>query len=254
MPTATDSRRRRLLTGLAPALAAVWLGARATRAGALDAALRLSVTGSLTRIDQVSRALRAGEARPTDWQDAVEAAAAAIDLDELFRAIDFERLRATAGYAEVGVATAPARLPDVFGDGRRPAYYAKVFAVGKGRAVIPHGHAGMVSGHLVLDGGFRLRQYDRVGDEPGRMLIRPTVDRVETAGGCSTISDDRDNVHWLVAESDAHTLDFLVTGVAPETPGGYAVQNIDPAGAEDRGDGVLAAPHLDVETALAKYG
>ena len=34
------------------------------------------------------------------------------------------------------------------------------------------------------------------------MIIRPTIDESFTVGGCSTVSDQKDNVHWFKATSE----------------------------------------------------
>src|SRR5438874_1237195 len=77
----------------------------------------------------------------------------------------------------------------------------QIFAMARGRSVVPHGHDNMATGFLVLKGTLRGRHYDRVEDHKDHYLIRPTIDRSFKPGEYSTVSDHKDNVHWFTAES-----------------------------------------------------
>ena len=83
---------------------------------------------------------------------------------------------------------------------QKPVFGRQVFAMKKGRSVVPHGHDNMATGFLVLKGNFRGRHYDRVEDHSDHYVIRPTIDRVFKPGEFSTISDHKDNIHWFTAE------------------------------------------------------
>jgi hypothetical protein len=120
------------------------------------------------------------------------------------------------------------------------------------RAIIPHGHKNMVSCHYVLKGEFRLRQYDKVGETDTHMIIVPTIDEVARAGSHSSISDERNNVHWLRATTDtAFTFDVLVVDLKGKPTG---INNIDPDGAEKLSGHQLRVRKLPVGEALRKYG
>jgi hypothetical protein len=225
------------------------LGLGASKARAAEGAAGKALNDWVTHIDRLSAALKAGEASLTDWQDGVADILTKMPLNDIAAAIDFERLAATAEPAEKGVATARVRLPRI--DPAARVVGAKLFIVGKGRAVIPHGHTGMASGHLVMKGAFHLRQYDRVAMEDGHWRLRQTVDRREAAGAISTISDDRDNVHWLIAEELSYTLDFIMAPARADED--WEIQNLDIEAATQDG-GFLLAPTMDVGAALAKYG
>jgi hypothetical protein len=68
------------------------------------------------------------------------------------------------------------------------------------------------------------------------------VDTVIKPGNVSSISDEKNNVHWFKARSDiAFTFDMIIL-------------NIDPYEAEEIRPDVWRAPKLDVDTALKKYG
>ena len=247
-PTA-KANRRDFNAQLAASLALLALGLGARQARAAEGAAGTALIDWVARIDQLSAALKAGEASLTDWQDGVADILTKMPLEDIAAAIDLERLAATAAPAEQGVATARVTLPRI--DPAARVVGAKLFVVGKGRAVIPHGHTGMASGHLVMKGAFYLRQYDRLAMEDDHWLLRQTIDRREAAGAISTISDDRDNVHWLIAEELSYTLDFIMAPARSDDD--WDIQNLDLDAATREGD-ILRAPKLDVESALAKYG
>ena len=122
----------------------------------------------------------------------------------------------------------------------------------QGRANPPHAHDNMVSMHFVLRGRFRVRHYDRVRDEPAALVLRPTIDRIIGPGEATTISGERDNVHWHVAETDGVLLDVLCAGLA-ERP--TETHLVDPVRAEPLSDGLLRAPILPtVSEALERFG
>jgi len=76
-----------------------------------------------------------------EWRAGIHALFDRVDLQDIFEAIDFERLARATRFADVGVATASIR----FGDRRRRTlrFHPKLFAVDQGRSIIPHGHANM---------------------------------------------------------------------------------------------------------------
>ena len=242
------SRRALIASGIESALtlAVVW---RSLCAGAIARPLKAEARGWVKAIELLSRDLREGAIAPSDWQDGLAEIVGGVRLEEVLAAVDFEAVASRTEFADLGVATSNLVLPDAAGAPRT--VFTKLFAVAKGRAIIPHGHVGMASGHLVAKGRFRLRQYEALEKNDDAWLIRQTVDRVEPAGGVSTISDDTDNVHWLIAEEDSYTVDFIM---APALRGDrWDVQNLDIEAATIDG-GLIRTPRIDVETALAKYG
>ncbi len=79
----------------------------------------------------------------------------------------------------------------------------KIAHVKKGRSIPPHGHSNMVSAFLCVSGEFEVKLFDRLDDFGETMVIRNTVDEKSAGpGSWSSISDYRNNVHWLMAKSD----------------------------------------------------
>lgn len=189
---------------------------------------------------------------PAIWQDRVEALFQKIELKELLQFVDFERLVKGMSFPDLGVTTKPVVFPRLEGLPARTVFTKKIFGMKKGRAIIPHGHSNMASAHLVLRGDFHMRHYEKVGEQDAHLLLRPTIDRIASTGSCSSISDERDNVHWFIANSEtAFTFDVIMLDLKGKP---YDIQNVDIEAGEKQPDGTIRAKILDVETALKKYG
>ena len=139
----------------------------------------------------------------------------------LLELIDFDRLTTNLNYAERGERSLRFSFPKVEGVPTELSFGKQIFALKKGRSVVPHGHNNMATAFLILKGDLRGRHWNRVKDEPGYMLIKPTIDRKFVPGECSTVSDYKDNVHWFQALSEPafifnlHVLDVKPAGTLP---------------------------------------
>lgn len=68
----------------------------------------------------------------------------------------------------------------------------------------------------------------------------------------SSISDDRDNVHWFVAETGpSYAFDVIMLDLAGKQ---YDIHNLDMDNAVELPGGELEVPVIGVEEALSKYG
>ncbi len=221
---------RRTVLQLAPAAMLYALGVRR----AVAAPLRAEVLEDLRQMNDLAVQLRRGAITPRDWQDQMAVLAAQVDTSELSRSLDIERLAATlelprdrALVRELGFAPLDQALSDA-------KVHIRLFMLGHGRAIIPHGHDDMVSMHWLLHGALRARHYDRIERSPEHMLIRPTIDRVLRPGMATTVSDDRDNVHWFVAvEGPTFSLGVVVPRLTGEGPSGRVY--LDPKAATEAG-------------------
>lgn len=204
------------------------------------------------RLQEYCHDLNTNRITPALWQEQVESLFRAIDLPDLLRFIEFERLQKGFQYPELGVATRKVVFPRLDGLPERTLFVKKIFGMKKDRAIIPHGHSNMASAHLVLKGSFQMRHYEKTGMSDTHLVVRPTIDQEAGIGACSSISDERDNIHWFVANTEtAFTFDVIMLNLG-EKP--YDIQNIDIRDGEVLPDGQIRAPILDVETALNKYG
>ena len=219
--------------------------------GSSRAARRTPSTRSwLDRQEELALGLAAGTIDSESWRRAVEV---------LGREADVERLVAEALPSSPARAlpTDPARrilrYRDTDGRLRQQRYAVVLFQFDRTSVITPHGHRGMQSAHLVVHGSLRARTYDRVGELPGALVLRPAGDRRLYAGEVSSIGPARENVHWFVPLGErAATFDVLVTGLEPGGPD-YQVQPVDPLGGTDLGDGTLRAPLLRFEESARRY-
>ena len=131
----------------------------------------------------------------------------------------------------------------------------QIFAMRKGRSVVPHGHDNMATGFLVLKGKFRGRHYDRLEDHTDHYIIRPTIDREFRPGEFSTISDHKDNVHWFtnLAKEPGFVFNIHVVDTNPENPKKPGRVYVDPQGEKIAG-GLIKAPKISYGKVNQLYG
>ncbi len=206
----------------------------------------------VNKIDELSGALRGQAVSVSEWRSGIDELLSQVSPEELMGAIEFDRLARQAGFADLGVSTAYVRFDA--NRTRKLNFIAKLFTVDKGRSIIPHGHANMVSAHLPLKGQFRLRQYDQISRDETSLVIRPGTDRIIRAGDLSSIDHEQDNVHWFIAEEPSYTLDLIMVGLDETAANPYEIFNLDIDAAEPIDGETLRVPRIGVEEALQKYG
>jgi hypothetical protein len=198
--------------------------------------------------------LRGSAIPATAWQSEVTALLETVPLEDLLRLIDFDRMLKTVPLPDDRATTRDPVFPPLEGLPDRADSIRRVFLMGEDRAIVPHGHRNMVSGHLVIHGKLWVRHFERLRDEPAHLILRPTIDRDARPGSATTVSDFKDNVHWLVATSKvAATFDVIVPGLDPARPTEF-MDYVDPRRAESFGDGTLRAPRLDQDEVFRRYG
>lgn len=211
---------------------------------------RPSTRSWLDRQEELAQGLATGTLDSDAWRREVEA---------LGREADVERLVAEAlpSPSARALPTHPARRilryrgPD--GRPRQQRYAVVLFRFDRGDVITPHGHRGMQSAHLVVAGSLRARTYDRLGETPGALVLRPAGDRRLDPGDVSSIGPARENVHWFVPLRErAATFDVLVAGLEAGGPD-YQVQPVDPLAGTDLGDGTMRAPLLGFEESARRY-
>ncbi|MGE3317301.1 MAG: hypothetical protein AB7O26_19465, partial [Planctomycetaceae bacterium] len=85
-----------------------------------------------------------------EWQKKIEELFAKVDLPELLRFIDFEKLTKDVKYPDLGARSLSPRFPEVEGLPTKLVFGKQIFALKKGRSVIPHGHNNMATAFLIL--------------------------------------------------------------------------------------------------------
>jgi len=186
------------------------------------------------------------------WQKQIEELYGKVELQDILKFIDFDNLIKGFVYPDLGVSTKPVKFPKLNGLPERTVFVKKIFGMKKNRAIIPHGHGNMASAHLILNGEMHLRQYEKIQRDGQNLIIKPSTDRIAKVGESSSISDEKDNVHWFVANTEtAFTFDVIMLDLNNKS---YDIHNLDIYVSEDLKNGMLKVPILDVQTALKKYG
>ncbi|MBC8114573.1 MAG: hypothetical protein H7062_09360 [Candidatus Saccharimonas sp.] len=205
----------------------------------------------LAELNSMSLDLKGQKLDPLQWQKQVEQLFAKVDLPELLRFIDFDKLTEGTKLMERGETSLKAKLPQVEGLPTNLVFGHQVFALNKDRSVVPHGHDNMATAFLVMKGDFRGRHYDRLEDDPKHMIVKPTIDKTFGPGTFSTLSDVKDNVHWFQAKCDgAFIFNIHVMNVVPGRTGRIY---IDPDG-EKLSGGRIRARKIDHAEANRLYG
>lgn len=204
------------------------------------------------RLNEFCSDLKKGTISPGEWQEQIDILYNTIELPELLKFIDFENLRRGFQYPDLGVNTKNVKFPKLDGLPENTLFVKKIFGMKKDRAIIPHGHSNMSSAHLVINGEMHLKQYEKIRQEDNNLIIKPTIDKLVSLGVSSSISDEKNNVHWFRAKTEtAFTFDVIMLDLKGKQ---YDIHNLDIFQKVDLSDGTLRVPILDVEAALKKYG
>jgi hypothetical protein len=220
----------------------------------LAAPVKPIVARWLNELADLCREVKTQKIKDVEFQKQLEALYQRVDLAELVQFIDVDGLARRVKLPERGAHSAGLDLSKVEGLAGKIVFGKQIFCLSKGRSIVPHGHNNMCTGFLVLRGTFHGRHYERLADEKDHILIRPTIDDHFKPGGCSTISDTKDNVHWFKAESDTgfifniHVLNYNPTNKKP-TGRVY----LDPEG-EKTSEGLIRALRLTSRACHRKYG
>lgn len=208
----------------------------------------------LAEMNTLSQDLRGAPLKATEWQDKVEELHSQVNLEEMLKFLDFEKLTKDLKFRERGERSLKVKLPEVEGLPTDLVFGHQIFALQKDRAVAPHGHYNLASSFLILDGEFHGRHFDRLDDDRKSMIIKPTIDRQFGPGEYSTISEHRDNVHWFKATSDtAFIFNIHVVNLQDDYPKAGGRVYIDPEG-EKLSDGTIRARKIRAGEAIKRFG
>jgi hypothetical protein len=207
----------------------------------------------MIELNDLCRSVKDQKIKDTDWQKQVETLYKTVDLPELLKLLDFDRVEKSVKYPAQGAASLGVDLSKV--EGLSKVVFGKqIFAMQKGRSIVPHGHDNMCTGFIVLRGNFVGKHYDRVEDNKDHYLIKPTLDRVFKPGECSTVSDHKDNVHWFTADTDTGFIFNLhLMNYNPENKNPTSRVYVDPVGEKTK-EGLIVAKKMTSEACHKKYG
>jgi hypothetical protein len=218
------------------------------------AAIKPVIHGWLVDLNALCQDVKNRKLKDIDFQAKLEELYKKVDLPELLKFLELDRLAESTKFPERGAASLGIDFSKVEGLPARLVFGKQIFAMRKGRSVVPHGHDNMCTGFIVLRGDFVGKHYDRVEDNKDHYLIRSTIDRIFRPGECSTISDHKDNVHWFKAESETGFIFNLhVIGYNPDNPKSGGRVYIDPEGEKTSG-GLIVAKKISSAECHKKYG
>jgi hypothetical protein len=221
---------------------------------ALSAEMKQLAAHWIKDVNDLSRDLKGQKLEQVAWQKKVDELAAHVDLPDMLRLIDLEKLVANVAPPAEGEKSLHPKLPQVEGLPTSLVFGHQVFVLGKGRSVVPHGHNNMATAFLILQGNFQGRHYDRLEDTAEHFIIRPTIDRSFGPGEHSTVSDLKDNIHWFQATSEkACIFNIHVMNVNPESKLRTGRVYLDPKGEKLSGDRIKAR-RLSSSEAYKLYG
>lgn len=207
----------------------------------------------LKDMNELSQSVKGHKISQTDWQEKCESFMKKVEVDDFMKFIDFEKLTKNLKPRAKGERALGVVFPKVEGLPTKMVYGRQLFALNKGRSVVPHGHYNMATSFLILDGEFHGRHYDRLEDADDHMIVKPTIDATFGRGQYSTISDYKDNVHWFKCKSErGFIFNIHVLNIDPKIKKGGRVY-IDPDG-EKLSGGRIKAPKMKATEAHHKYG
>lgn len=186
--------------------------------------------GWLVEVEEASRAMTKQQIKQVEWQRKIADIFARVEQKDLLRAIDFDRLSKKlklVGSHEGVIETNPPRST---GMPAELSFSTVIYAMKKGGTIPPHCHRNMTSMHMPIGGTSHGWHFDRIADEAQHLIIQPTEDKALPHGEVTTVSDEKNNVHWFEATSDvAYLFNILVMDVNPAINGGGRQFYVDAA-------------------------
>ena len=216
-------------------------------------AVKPTIQKWLADLVAMTKDLRGRTLTDTEFQTKMEELYKRVDLKELCSLIKLDDVMKKP-LPENGASNAGIDLAKIEGLPKDVGFGKQIFGCKKGRSIVPHGHANMCTGFIVLKGKWRGKHYDRVESHADHYVIKPTIDKEFAEGGVSTISDHKDNVHWFKCEADigyifnVHVIGYDST--IKETSGRLY---LDPDG-EKLAGGLVKAKKMSSAECHKKYG
>jgi hypothetical protein len=208
----------------------------------------------LIDMEDVTRQLRRGQLKTIEWQGLIESLLSRVDLNDLLAAIDFDRLAKAAVFPEDHESAEELEFSRTKGLPKKLSFIPFFYAMKKGTAIVPHGHRNMTSMHMMLKGQAHGWQFERVADEAQYLTIRPTNDSVQETGAVTTVSDQKNNIHWFKALSEpVFMFNIGVFSLNPSKD--FSGRDyVDPLGGEKLKDGLIRARRIELKEAYKLYG
>ncbi|MGB0581323.1 MAG: hypothetical protein ACPGVU_16615 [Limisphaerales bacterium] len=208
----------------------------------------------LRQVNEIGQDLRDEELQQLEWQKQVQKLFEEVEMSQFLKFIDFAKLESGVKWKDNGARSLRFKYPELKGVPRKLAFGQQIFALKKGRSVVPHGHNNMATAFLILKGNFHGQHWDRIEDEKDHIIIKPTIDDRFGAGGVSTVTDFKDNVHWFKALEDrSFIFNIHLLGVDPKSKQRTGRVYVDPKGKKIAG-GLIRAPRMNSKESHKLYG
>ena len=203
---------------------------------------------------QMSKDLRGRKLTDVEFQGKMEELYKRVDLKALCGLVKLDEIEKTKKLPDSGAANVGFDLSKVEGLPANVGFGKQVFGCKKGKSIVPHGHANMCTGFIILKGKWHGRHYDRLESHADHYIIKPTIDRHFEPGDLSTISDHKDNIHWFKSESDAaYIFNVHVIGYDPAIKDASGRLYLDVEG-EKLAGGLVKAPKMSSAACHKKFG
>ena len=201
---------------------------------------------------RISEQLLNQQISPEQWQNQVSNVYEKTKLKDILIGLDFEAVRAGMDITRPGGHWNQVFIHGLSSSNNKEKVITKIVALEKGRAVPPHGHENEVSAFLTLTGEFRTRLWNRVAVNKDSLDISKAFDGISGPGHWSTQSEEKTNVHWLMAHRNSF---FLSVRLAKIDGTGFGRERIliGPDEAQEIREGIFRAPILDKQTWWEKY-
>jgi hypothetical protein len=222
--------------------------------GALAGTVEPIVRKWLIEMESITGGLRQGKVSRVEWQREIDSLLSRVELKDLLAAIDYDRLAKTAVFPDDHESADDINFSDNQGLPAELSFAPYFYAMRKGVAIVPHGHRNMTSMHMMLKGEAHLWQFERVADEEEYMTIKPTADKALGVGALSTMSEQKDNIHWFKALSEPVFM-FNIGVFRIDAAKDFSGRDcIDPLRGEKLKDGLIRARRIGLKEAYKLYG
>ncbi len=205
-------------------------------------------------LTEITKDLKGRKLTDLEFQTKMEDLYKRVDLKSLCSLIKLDDVEKKTKLPDSGAASVGFDLSKVEGLPASVGFGKQIFGCKKGKSIVPHGHANMCTGFIILKGKWHGKHYDRVETHTDHYVIKPTIDKEFGPGELSTISDHKDNIHWFKAVSDAAFIfNVHVIGYDPTIKLNSGRLYLDPEG-EKLAGGLVKAPKMSGADCHRKYG
>lgn len=250
-----NSARRRFTTDLIGSLFAFFLVETLSANELLAKPIHVIAKDWLLEVEEASQMMRKQKLSPGEWQTKIAEIFARVELQDLLRAIDFDRLHKKLKLVGPQEAIIEVELAHRKGLPAELSFDAMIYGMKKGAVIPPHCHRNMTSMHMPIGGALHGWHFDRVADEADHLIIQPTMDKALVLGEVATTSDEKDNVHWFQPSGEvAYTFNLAVFRIDRTQKVGGRQFYVDAAHGEKVEGDKLRVRRLSAEDAYKIYG